>query len=43
VHEAQAVDKIGSTFIVNPGPAKNGNYARINLNKNVNVVVAKFT
>jgi Icc-related predicted phosphoesterase len=42
VHEAQAVDKIGPTLIVNVGPAKNGNYARINLNKNVDVVLAKF-
>ena len=42
VHEAQAVDKIGSTFVLNAGPAKNGNYAKINLNKNVDVVVAKF-
>ncbi len=42
VHEAQAVDKIGSTFVVNVGPAKNGNYARINRNENVDVVLAKF-
>jgi Icc-related predicted phosphoesterase len=42
VHEAQAVDRIGSTVVVNPGPAKSGNYVRINLNTNVDVVIAKF-
>jgi Icc-related predicted phosphoesterase len=42
VHEAQAVDRIGSTYIVNAGPAKNGNYARISLNKSADVALAKF-
>jgi hypothetical protein len=42
VHEAQGDDKIGSTVIVNTGPAKNGNYARINIDQDVAVEFAKF-
>jgi Icc-related predicted phosphoesterase len=42
VHEAQGYDKIGSTTLVNPGPAKSGNYARINLEKSIEVNFAKF-
>jgi putative phosphoesterase len=42
VHEAQAVDRIEPTVIVNAGPAKSGNYAMIDMNKSVDVVLAKF-
>lgn len=42
VHEAQSIDRIGSTIVVNPGPAKNGNYAIINMDKSVEVALAKF-
>jgi Icc-related predicted phosphoesterase len=42
VHEAQGHDKIGPTTLVNPGPAKSGNYARINLSKSLEVNFAKF-
>ena len=31
IHEAQGVDRIGETLIVNPGPARHGHYALINL------------
>lgn len=42
VHEAKGVDRIGSTVILNIGPAKNSNYAIINVNKSVDVALAKF-
>jgi Icc-related predicted phosphoesterase len=42
VHEAQGVDRIGPTIVVNAGPAKSGNYAIINMKKNVDVALAKF-
>jgi Icc-related predicted phosphoesterase len=42
VHEAQGSDKIGASVLVNPGPAKSGNYARINFGKSVEVILAKF-
>jgi Icc-related predicted phosphoesterase len=42
VHEAQGDDKIGSTVVVNTGPAKSGNYARINIDQSVAVDFAKF-
>ncbi len=42
VHEAQSIDRIGSTIVVNPGPAKNGNYAIIDMDKGVEVALAKF-
>jgi Icc-related predicted phosphoesterase len=29
IHESSGIDKIGSTFLVNPGPFRHGNYARI--------------
>jgi hypothetical protein len=32
VHEAQGIDKVGSTTLVNTGPAQRGNYATIALN-----------
>ena len=31
IHEAKGIDWIGETLIVNPGPARHGNYALINL------------
>jgi Icc-related predicted phosphoesterase len=42
VHEAQGNDRIGSTMIVNSGPAKSGNYARITIDGSVAVSFAKF-
>jgi Icc-related predicted phosphoesterase len=42
VHEAQGNDRIGSTVVVNTGPAKDGNYARISLEKSVVVNFEKF-
>jgi hypothetical protein len=42
VHEAQGEDKIGSTVLVNTGPAKNGKYARISIDKSIVVNFAKF-
>jgi Icc-related predicted phosphoesterase len=35
VHEAQGDDRIGSTVVVNTGPAKRGNYAKITVDKSV--------
>jgi putative phosphoesterase len=42
VHEAQGVDRIGPTIVVNAGPARSGNYAIINMKKDVDVALAKF-
>jgi len=42
VHEAQGEDKIGSTVLVNTGPAKNGKYARISIDNSIVVNFAKF-
>lgn len=42
VHEAQGTDTIGSTLMVNTGPAKNGNFAKINFDKTVDVTFAEF-
>ena len=42
VHEAQGTDTVGSTVVVNTGPAKNGNFAIINIDKKVDVIFAKF-
>jgi Icc-related predicted phosphoesterase len=42
VHEARGVDRIGPTVVVNAGPARSGNYAIIDMKKNVDVVLAKF-
>jgi len=33
VHEAQGIDRIGSTTLINAGPAQRGNYATIALNE----------
>ena len=43
VHEAQGIDRVGSTVVVNTGPAKNGNLAIITLNEKVHVEFEKFT
>lgn len=43
VHEAQGIDTIGATVVVNTGPAKNGNFATVTLDKKVDVVFGKFT
>jgi hypothetical protein len=42
VHEARGVDKMGSTSLVNPGPAQHGNYADIVLNEHVTVQLRKL-
>jgi Icc-related predicted phosphoesterase len=42
VHEAQGEDKIGSTVLVNTGPAKNGKYAIISIDKSIVVNFVKF-
>lgn len=42
VHEAQGTDTIGSSMLVNTGPAKYGNYAMIALDKTANVTFARL-
>ena len=42
VHQAQCLDRIGPTIIVNAGPAKSGDYAIIDMNDGVDVTLAKF-
>jgi len=42
VHEAQGVDSIGSTVVVNTGPAKNGNLVIVTLDQKVDVAFEKF-
>jgi Icc-related predicted phosphoesterase len=42
VHEAQGDDRIGSTVVVNTGPAKGGNYAKITIDKTVVVDFEKL-
>ena len=42
VHESQGIDMIGSTTIVNVGPAQNHNYAHVTLDDEVKVRLAKF-
>jgi putative phosphoesterase len=43
VHEAQGVDKIGITTLVNPGPAQRGHFARIALTGPVTVSFGKLS
>jgi len=43
IHEAQGIDKLGETTIVNPGPAYLGGYARIELDDKVQVRLARFS
>lgn len=42
VHEAQGIDTIGSSLVVNTGPAKNGNFVIITLDKKADVKFAKL-
>lgn len=42
VHEAQGIDSIGSTTLVNTGPAQRGHYADITLKDTVTVNCAKL-
>jgi Icc-related predicted phosphoesterase len=42
IHEAQGIDKVAHTVLVNPGPAYHGGYARIELNEKVQVSLARF-
>jgi len=42
VHEAQGIDNLGATVIVNPGPAYAGNYAKIELHDKVRATLSKF-
>jgi Icc-related predicted phosphoesterase len=37
VHEAQGIDKIGTTTLVNTGPAQRGNYANITIESRITV------
>ncbi len=37
IHEARGVDQIGETVLVNPGPAKHGCCAIININKGISI------
>lgn len=42
IHEAQGIDKIGETTVVNPGSAQTGNYAAIELNSLLNIKFERF-
>jgi Icc-related predicted phosphoesterase len=42
VHEARSIDKIGKTALVNPGPANQGNYAKITLNKEIKIKLERI-
>lgn len=42
VHEGQGLDTIGTTMVVNTGPAKNGNFATITLDQKTNVNFKRF-
>jgi Icc-related predicted phosphoesterase len=42
IHEAQGVDKIGMSTVVNTGPARNGNFAKIAVADEVAVSFAKL-
>ncbi|RJS84640.1 hypothetical protein CW702_02165 [Candidatus Bathyarchaeota archaeon] len=37
IHEARGKERIGETTVVNPGPAKDGYYAIINIDEDINV------
>lgn len=37
IHEARGVDRLGSTIIVNPGPASRGYCARVAISRKINV------
>lgn len=38
IHESKGKGKIGNTWIVNPGPLRNGNFAIIDLNEKINSI-----
>jgi len=42
VHEARNIDRIGKTALVNPGPANQGNYAKITLNKEIEIKLERI-
>lgn len=43
IHEAKGIDKIGDTLIINPGAARHGNYASIDIVEGrVNVILGSF-
>jgi Icc-related predicted phosphoesterase len=42
IHEGRGMDHVGNTVIVNPGPARRGYYALVELNGNVNVELNRF-
>jgi hypothetical protein len=42
VHEAQGIDLIGETTLVNTGPARRGNYAEITLEDKASVRFGNF-
>jgi Icc-related predicted phosphoesterase len=42
IHEAVGVDEINRTTIVNPGPARHGYYAAIDIDKSVNVKLGRL-
>lgn len=42
IHEARGVDSLGSTVLVNPGPARDGNCAVVELNGKVKVELDRF-
>jgi len=39
IHEARAIDRMGETIIVNPGPARHGNCAVADLNDKIDVAL----
>lgn len=42
IHEAQGKDAIGASVLVNVGPARSGNYARLGLGNKTEVVFGRF-
>ncbi len=42
IHEARGIDSLGSTVLVNPGPARDGNYALLELNGGVKVELGRL-
>lgn len=43
IHEAQGTDTIGTSTLVNTGPAQRGNFVRIGLNDKLTVTFAKLS
>ena len=39
IHEARAIDSLGSTTVVNPGPARAGHYALVEIGETVSVTL----